>query len=143
MGTDTDDAPPVTSVNDVLGLVGVSPIGGKRNIRNHTYVKEKITRAEGAIRKAVLFAVGDEAMEQQDDDDDGREMIEQLKEKFTSTTSRSERLTILTVLPKRWSVAKVMEEFGVTNYMARSAKKLVEDKGVLSTPDSKAGKPII
>ena len=84
-----------------------------------------------------------EAMEQQDDDDDGREMIEQLKEKFTSTTSRSERLTILTVLPKRWSVAKVMEEFGMTNYMARSAKKLVEDKGVLSTPDSKAGKPII
>ena len=98
MGTDTEDsdnAPPVTSVNDVLGLVGVSPIGGKRNIRSHTYVKEKITRAEGAIRKAILFAVGDEAMEQQDDDD-GREMIEQLKEKFTSTTSRSERLTILT-----------------------------------------------
>ena len=99
MGTDTedsDDALPVTSVNDVLGLVGVSPIGGKRNIRSRTYVKEKITRAEGAIRKAILFAVGDEAMEQQDDDDDGREMIEQLKEKFTSTTSRSERLTILT-----------------------------------------------
>ena len=145
VGTDTensDDAPPVTSVNEILGLVGVSPIGGKRNIRSHTYVKEKITRAEGAIRKAILFAVGDEAMEQQDDDDDGREMIEQLKEKFTSTTSRSERLTILTVLPKRWSVAKVMEEFGVTNYMARSAKKLVEDKGVLSTPDSKAGHPL-
>ena len=142
-GTDTkdsDDALPVTSVNEVLGLVGVSPIGGKRNIRSQSYVKEKITRAEGAIRKAVLFAVGDEAMELQDDD--GREMIEQLKEKFTSTTSRSERLTILTVLPKRWSVAKVMEEFGVTSYMARSAKKLVEDKGVLSTPNSKAGNPL-
>ncbi|KAL5481806.1 hypothetical protein EMCRGX_G022050 [Ephydatia muelleri] len=97
VGTDTedsDDALPVTSVNEVLGLVGVSPIGGKRNIRSQRYVKEKITRAEGAIRKAVLFAVGNEAMEQQDDDDDGREMIEQLKEKFTSTTSRSERLTI-------------------------------------------------
>ena len=53
-----------------------------------------LARAEGAIRKAVLFAVGDEAMEQQDDDD-GREMIEQLKEKFTSTTSRSEKFTVL------------------------------------------------
>ena len=96
VGTDTedsDDALPVTSVNEVLGLVGVSPIGGKRNIRSQRYVKEKITRAEGAIRKAALFAVGNEAMEQQDDDI-GREMIEQLKEKFTSTTSRSERLTI-------------------------------------------------
>ena len=76
------------------------------------------------------------------DDDNGREMIEQLKEKFTSTTSRSERLTILTVLPERWSVAKVMEDFDVTSYMARSAKKLVEDKGVLSTPNSKAGNPL-
>ena len=73
--------------------MGVSPIGGKRNIRSQRYVQEKITRAEGAIRKAVLFAVGNEALVQQDDDN-GREMIEQLKEKFTSTTSRSERLTI-------------------------------------------------
>ena len=66
--TDTDDSDntlPVTSVNEVLGLVGVSPIGGKRNNRSRSYVKEKITRVEGAIRKAVLFAVGDEAMELQ------------------------------------------------------------------------------
>ena len=28
---------------------------------------------------------------------------------------------------------KTMSEFGVTKYMAFSAKKLVEDKGVLST----------
>ena len=35
-----------------------------------------------------------------------------------------------------------MEEFGVTKYMPSSAKKLVEDKGVLSTPDSKAGNPL-
>ena len=97
-------------------------------------LRRKINRAEGAIRKAVLFAVGDEAMEQRDDDDDGRGIIEQLKERFTSTISRSERLTILTVLPKRWSVAKVMEEFGVINYMARSAKKLVEHKRSIEYP---------
>ena len=127
-------------INEALGLVGVSPIGGKRNIRSQKYVKEKIRKAEGAIRNTVLLAVGDEAMEQ--DNDYGKEMIEQLKEKFTTVTSRSERLTILTALPKSWSIAKVMEEFGVTNYMARSAKKLVEDKGVLSTPDSKAGSPL-
>ena len=48
-------------------------------------------------------------------------------------------LMVLTVLPKRWSIAKVMEEFGVTNYMARSVMKLAEDKVVLSTPNSKAG----
>ena len=35
-----------------------------------------------------------------------------------------------------------MSEFGVTKYMACSAKKLVDDKGVLSSPNSKAGKTL-
>ena len=30
-----------------------------------------------------------------------------------------------------------MQEFGVTNYMARCAKKLVAEKGILSTPNPK------
>ena len=54
----------------------------------------------------------------------------------------SEKLTIFTILPKSWSVAKMMSEFGVTKYMANSAKKLVENKGVLSSPNSKAGKTL-
>ena len=35
-----------------------------------------------------------------------------------------------------------MDEFGVTNYMAKRVKKLVEDKGVLSSPNFNAGKPL-
>ena len=35
-----------------------------------------------------------------------------------------------------------MEEFSVTNYMARCAKKLVEEKGILSSPNSKPGMPL-
>ena len=127
---------PSTSLTLVTG--GASSVSVPTGVR--ALLSATVEGADGVLGPACSSCsrVGEtsEAMEQQDDDDDGREMIEQLKEKFTSTTSRSERLTILTVLPKRWSVAKVMEEFGVTNYMARSAKKLVEDKGVLSTPDS-------
>lgn len=74
--------------------------------------------------------------------DDGAEMMQQLKDKFSLTKSRSERLRILTVLPKSWSIAKLMEEFSVTNYMARCAKKLVEEKGILSSPNSKPGMPL-
>lgn len=33
-----------------------------------------------------------------------------------------------------------MEVFGVSNYMARQAKKLVQEKGILSTPNPKCGK---
>ncbi|KAL5484241.1 hypothetical protein EMCRGX_G020703 [Ephydatia muelleri] len=51
--------------------------------------------------------------------DDGAAMIEQLRDKFASSTSRSEKLTILTVLPKSWSIAKIVNVFGVTKCMAR------------------------
>ena len=43
-------------------------------------------------------------------DQDGGEMIQQLKQKFLTTNSRSEKLQILTVLPKSWPHAKVERE---------------------------------
>ena len=142
-GSDTDNVlladVGLLAVNEMLGVEGIFPVRGKRKTRSNKYVGEKIRRVEDVIRKEVLFAVGAEDKEPQDD---GREMIEQINYKFTSTSSRSERLTILTVLPKSWSIAKIMEEFGVTRYMAKSSKMLVEDKGVLSCPNSTAGKPL-
>ena len=36
----------------------------------------------------------------------------QLKEKFSSTNSRSKKLTILTVLPQSWAVQTIQEQFG-------------------------------
>ena len=68
------------------------------------------------------------------------EIILQLKEKFKTTTHRREKMQILTVLPKSWLLRKMMQEFGVSNYMARCAKKLVAEKGILSTPNLKHGR---
>ena len=62
-----------------------------------------------------------------------------LKEKFHASTDNSEKVTILTILPKSWSVQKVQEEFGVSNYMARKAKDLVKNQGILSNPNPKHG----
>ena len=67
--------------------------------------------------------------------DDESEIIMQLKEKFQATNQRSEKVQILTVLPRSWSSQKVEQEFGVSNYMARKAKELVKQKGILSTPN--------
>ena len=61
-------------------------------------------------------------------DQDGGEMIQQLKQKFLTTNSRSEKLQILTVLPKSWPLAKVEREFGVSKYTAMKAKDLVREK---------------
>ena len=63
-------------------------------------------------------------------------MIRQLKEKFHSTTSRSERMRVLTVLPQSWSIRKV---FGVSRYLVAKVKQLVAEKGILSSPNPKGG----
>jgi hypothetical protein len=70
------------------------------------------------------------------------EMISQLKEKFKLCTLSSEKLQVLTVLPKSWSIKKTEQEFQVSNYMVRKAKKLVEEKGILSTPNPRSGKTL-
>ena len=66
-------------------------------------------------------------------------MITQLKDKFETATKRSDKVLVLTVLPKSWTIRKVQEEFGASNYMVRKAKELVKEKGILSTPNPKPG----
>ena len=69
------------------------------------------------------------------------EIISQLKEKY-STASRSEKLQILTIVPKSWSLRKIESEFGASNFMAREAKQLVREKGIFSTPNPKPGRSL-
>lgn len=70
------------------------------------------------------------------------EIIEQLKEKFKTITKNSEKIQLLTILPKSWTLKRMEEEFQITNFMARKVKNLVETEGVLSTPNPKLGKPL-
>ena len=68
------------------------------------------------------------------------EMIVQLKEKFNSPTAdRNDKITVLSVLPKSWSVNKVVAEFNAPTYMVRQVKSLVNEQGILSTPNKRSG----
>ena len=73
---------------------------------------------------------------------DEAEIIGQLKHKFSVTTKCSEKRTILSVLHQSWTCKKIEDEFGVSNYMARAVKKLVNEKGIISTPKPKPGKTL-
>ena len=77
------------------------------------YSKQKVEKITTMMKKA-----GDVHSDQTNDED---EIIKQIKEKF-STVGRSERIQILIILPKRWSIRKIQEEFGVSDFMARKAK---------------------
>ena len=91
-----------------------------------TYQKEKLCKIKDAVANALLPSVIPTKI------DYGREIIEQLKEKFHASTDNSQKVTILTILPKSWSVQKVQ---GVSNYLACKAKDLVKNQGILSNPN--------
>jgi hypothetical protein len=63
------------------------------------------------------------------------EILKQFREKFQDpTTSKSLKVTILTIPPTSWSVRKVQEVFPSTsNYKIRRAQQLVMDQGIVFT----------
>ena len=98
-----------------------------------SYPKEKLNKIKVAAAKAILPSMTPAEI------DNDSDIIAQLKEKFHSSTDRSQKVQILTVLPKSWTTRKVEEEFAVSNYMVRKAKDLVKDQGNLSSPNPKHG----
>ena len=102
----------------------------KKKLVNTNYPKEKLRVAAANIMLPTMMPY---------EIDDDSEIIGQLKEKFHTSADRSQKVQILTVLPKSWSVKKVQEEFAASNYMARKAKNLVKEQGILSSPNPKHG----
>lgn len=142
---DTSFSDPNTSIeylNKSLEYIEESPIVKKRIKNDPAYCKRKLDRVTKNLTKKLF-----DKNEEQDDDDDDKddahsEIVIQLKEKFMQTESMSEKFLILTVLPQSWTIGKIEKEFHVSNRMARKAKALVKEKGILSTPDPKAGKSL-
>ena len=120
------------SVNQCLGEIGETPVVKKKLQQVH-YPKDKLKRITTAMKKVMV-----QDTDSSDNHDDG-EIIKQLKEKFNTTAERSEKVQVLTVLPKSWSMRKVQAQFGASDYMVRKARELVKQKGILSTPNLKPG----
>lgn len=113
------------SLNQCLGEIGETPIDKSKLQRSTKYTKQKITTA---VKKVVASNIVS----------DEDEILAQLKQKFHSCTENSEKVQILTVLPKSWSIRKI----GASNYMVRKVKDLVREKGIMSTPNPKLGNPL-
>lgn len=126
-------------LNASLTSLGESPVMKSKCTSNKRYCKDKLEKIKCKLNDS--FFKSDGHVKECDCEGSQTEIVDQLKEKFTTAT-KSERLQILTVLPKSWSCARIESEFGVSNYTARKAKQLLEVKGVMSTPDPKPGKAL-
>ena len=107
--------------NAYLMDVGATPVT-KRKLKSKGCQARKI---EQITRMLEGIGLDDKA------EDDFEIMICQLQDKL-ETADRSEKVQILTVLPKYWSVRKVQAEFGASKYMVRKAKLKKESYLILN-----------
>lgn len=125
----------------LISGIGESPVKKQKLLQGIHYVEEKVHKINDAVRTKFQILSPSTAKEiskaSSETIGQEEEMINQLKEKFRTTEKRSEKLQILTVLPKSWSRNKIQEEFNVTQYMARQAKNLVKEKGIMSLPNKR------
>ena len=122
----------LSSINQCLEEIGETPIV-KEKLSQQKYPKHKLQKISASIKRTVFK---DREVRYSDDES---EIIGQLKDEFHSTNQRSKKMQILTVLPKSWTIQQIHTEFGATYYMARKAKHLVKESGILATPNPKLG----
>ena len=60
-----------------------------------------------------------------------------IKEKLSTIKTNREIIQVLTLAPETWSIKKVANFFNATEYAARKARSLVQEKGILALPDKK------
>lgn len=133
-------------LNQSLGVLGESPVVKRKIDTQANYARKKVSSIQTSVKRKLQLITG-KVIEEDDsltntDYNPETEMIDQLKEKFQSSTKTSDKMQILSVLPKSWSIRRTEKEFKASNYLVRKAKKLVDEKGILSTPNPKAGKSL-
>lgn len=122
-----DVASIVSLLNDAIQNTEIEPIDVSR-LRYNSYAREKQNELIQFLSSHVFKVQTDSS-----------EMIQQLKDKFETTSNRDEKIKMLSILPKSWSADKVASEFKVPIYMAKKTKNLVESNGILCGVKKKIG----
>lgn len=70
--------------------------------------------------------------------DDLHDLVSNLKDKI-SCSSDKEKLRLLTLAPQSWSINTIVQEFGVTHYLAKKSRNLKKSEGILPDLQRKLG----
>ena len=132
-------------LNASLEIVGESPLSKWKLDNQNAYPAAKLDQINTTVRKKLKLLAPEKNLEPTTStapSNDYDEMMCQLKEKFLKTDNKSEKIKVLTVVPKSWSIRKTAAFFNTSYFMARRAKQLVEEKGIMCDPAPKAGKTL-
>lgn len=121
--------------NQAMSAILTSPID-KKKICSQSYTKKKCEEVVQNIRRNI-FGLNPEVSCNEEKVKHYDEIIDQLKEKYSAqSTTQHERLQLLTILPKSWTIQKIIDTFNTTKHMATQAKKISDERGVLATQNS-------
>ena len=111
-----------------------------RKMKDPRLITKVLAKKFDAVRGISKFSNEELSYEDDDADDKAGQIVEKLKERFHTAESRSEKIVVSTIFRQTWSRRKMMLEFGCSQRMATQAKHLAIQKGILATPNPKAGK---
>ncbi|XP_044575132.1 uncharacterized protein LOC123258940 [Cotesia glomerata] len=127
-------------INHALQLLNQSPIPS-RKLNDNQFLNNKINQISDSLKKVLLSSTDEDPVD--DDGENFRALIKLLQDKFNDKeTEKSLKIQILTLLPEQWSERRISETMNTSRHMSRVAKALVEEKGLLSVPESKLGRKI-
>ena len=121
----------IPAINQTFDAIGKTPLDPKR-VKLKSYGEQKLRQLQAGVR---------ETPQMNKPKDNFEEILSQLKVKFKDAT-RSEKIQILTILPKSWSIRQIEQEFKVTHRMAQTAKNLQVERGVMASPNPKPGRKL-
>jgi hypothetical protein len=97
-----------------------SPVAKKR-LHAPSYCDKKLRKIRRFLKEKVRPTGSEDVDETVVKNDTDSEMLNQLKEKFKEENlGVSEKLQILTVLPKSWTCNNIENEFSISNRMAEN-----------------------
>lgn len=135
------------AINTSVTSLGCSPfkIAKVHTNKRLTYCRNKVSKAEDALRKQVGKRLNVEpatfslTKEPCNKCSDLEKMVQAMKDKC-SVSATQQQIQILTMAPPSWTLERVAHEFGVTKYMAKTARDLKAVGGVFAMPRPKCGK---
>lgn len=99
-------------LNTALKSLDQSPVSESKLKRSNKYSREKLLKVSMALKTSfeAVYNRQNEGLENA-----GEEMIRQLKEKFQTCSKKSDKIRVLSVLPKSWTIQRIQSKFSTVN----------------------------
>ena len=124
-------------LNVWLKNLGITPVSQRKIAKQENYGEKVLKKLKAALEKCSNLRFKDSQEKKY-----FSEMIGQLKHYIETNSANSKKVLALTVLPLSMSYPQMEETFGVSNYMARKSRSIVQQCGILAEPGAKLGRSI-